>query len=449
MHTNQVPSAIMAMLLLVLFLHAAPPSFTLEYKLDPRFTEIGKDMAAGSFIAMDDGSLLQMDSKDGGTVRISRDDGKTWAPFSKMYDGPGPGKPTQDWETGLALKTKDGVIVWVYRDFKNRSFEWNHKTNDAVASCDVWSIRSLDGGRTWVDRQRMFEGYTGAIINIIQTSDGNIVVPVQRLLHDPGRHAQCTFVSPDNAKHWIRSNIIDLGGSGHHDGCIEGSVVELKDGRLYMIMRTNMDRFWEAFSWDGGITWLQIQPSQIFSTSSPGFITRLHDGRLALIWTNLPQPPRSLTEINLFNITEYTTVPQEPGGASGKTKSMIGPGAMRSAKRHDPPGKEPDIAPLATWPLIPDDQLDAYKKKWPEMRWKTGGGSDYSQRLACWSRNMLSLAFSEDDGKTWGEPIVFERGNMNYCQLWERRPGELWISMAIGPQRVLIRANEAELTKGK
>lgn len=406
------------------------------FRLDSRFTVIGRGMAAGSFVELDDGSLLNLDSKDGGTVRISRDDGKTWAPYSKMYEGPGPGALTQDYETGLAAKTRDGVIVWVYRDYENAKFNWDHATNDAPgARRDVWSIRSLDNGKTWVDRQRIFKGYCGALIDIMETSDGDIVVPVQRFVHDPGRHIQCTYVSTDNGKHWIRSNLIDLGGSGHHDGNFEGTLTELKDGRLYMLMRTNMDRQWEAYSWDGGITWLQIQPSPIASTSSPAFITRLNSGRLALIWTDLPESgkSRSLKELNLITITEY-----------GK---KWGPDPMRLVKRHYPPGEEPDTKPLHALRVI--DVKEA-RVKWPHLdSGRIGAGSDYWLRVASNRRDCLSISFSEDDGRTWADPIVFSKGgNRSYCQLWERRPGELWISIAIGQDRTLVKVREEDLHKG-
>ena len=400
--------------------------------LDSRFAFLGYGMPAGSFVELDNDSLLNLASKDGGTVRISRDDGKTWKPYSKMYEGSGPGALTTDCETGLALKTRDGVIIWVYRDYKNRTpFQWDHPTNDgANLRLDVWSIRSLDGGKTWVDRQRIFKGYCGAMIDIMQTREGNIVVPVQRFVHDPGRHVQCTYVSTDNGKHWIRSNIIDLGGSGHHDGIFEGTVTQLKDGRLYMLMRTNLDRLWEAYSWDGGITWLQIQPSRIPSMSTPAFIARLKSGRLVLIWMELPAKTRSLKELNQIVISEY-----------GR---KWGPDPMRLVKRHYPPGLEPDIKPLHALTLMPDGDAEA---KWSHLDLRKGAGSDYWQRLACNNRGFLSISFSEDDGKTWDKPIVFLRGCRSYCQLWERRPGELWISYAWAQDRTLVKVKEEDLIK--
>ena len=53
----------------------------------------------------------------------------------------------------------------------------------------------------------------------------------------------------------------------------------------------------------------------------------------------------------------------------------------------------------------------------------------------------LSIAFSEDDGKTWTEPVVIARhrdevpqvaGWLSYPTIFERRPGELWIVVRQG-----------------
>ena len=45
-------------------------------------------------------------------------------------------------------------------------------------------------------------------------------------------------------------------------------------------------------------------------------------------------------------------------------------------------------------------------------------------------RANLSLAFSEDDGKTWTKPVVLasqKDGQLSYPYCLERRPGELWV----------------------
>jgi hypothetical protein len=96
-----------------------------------------------------------------------------------------------------------------------------------------------------------------------------------------------TGVSADDGKTWRQGNIIDLGGRGDHDGAIEATVAELSNGRLLMLIRTNLDRFWEAYCDDQGRYWREIRPSRIDASSSPGHLLRLASGRLALVWNRL------------------------------------------------------------------------------------------------------------------------------------------------------------------
>ena len=67
------------------------------------------------------------------------------------------------------------------------------------------------------------------------------------------------------------------------------------------------------------------------------------------------------------------------------------------------------------------------------------------------SRAELSLAFWEDDGKTWSDPVIVAAnyaggGRVSYPYLYERRPGELWITTMQGGLRMKV--NAADLGKG-
>src|SRR5690606_37222783 len=115
---------------------------------------------------------------------------------------------------------------------------------------------------------------------------GLVIFTSMVLLHNPGRHATVTYSSSDDGITWKRSNILDIGGIGHHDGAIEATLEELQDGRSWMLMRTNLDLLWEAFSEDG-VYWRTMQPSQIAAGSAPAMLKRLKSGRLILVWNQL------------------------------------------------------------------------------------------------------------------------------------------------------------------
>ena len=320
-------------------------------------TDYGDTDFPEQMVLLGDDRLLQVNAN---ACRTSADDGITWSAPVPMTDGSEPGVP----QRGAMVRTRNGDIVLTYGDSTTYRWGWNETTNepDPDVRCDVWSIRSPDEGRTWTDRQPIFQGFCGAVTDIIETRAGNLVTPVQHLWRAPARHVQFTCVSTDGGRSWRQSSIIDLGGHGHHDGVCEGTVAELSDGRLLMLLRTNLDRFWEAYSDDGGLSWREIRPSPIDASSAPGYLLGLQSGRLALAWNRLyPQGEDSYSRVAL----------------------------------------------------------------------------PYAERPMSLHREELSLAFSDDDGRSWSEPAVIGRmradrttypyGRLSYPYLCERRPGEVWV----------------------
>ena len=77
---------------------------------------------------------------------------------------------------------------------------------------------------------------------------------------------------------------------------VEPTIVELKDGRLWCLLRTSQDRHYETYSNDGGESWSSLQPSPFWGTLTMKTFHRLPDGRLLFVWTNatpLPERPHS------------------------------------------------------------------------------------------------------------------------------------------------------------
>ncbi len=234
----------------------------------------------GPFVLMPDGALATVDDRG---FSLSYDRGKTWSEPVFVCSGLKPAEPASYY----LLRTKNDVLVLVYLNFDGWRFSWDNEKNEpGDCRLEVWAIRSLDGGKTWVDNQRILGGYNPNFFGLIQTSYGRIVVPLQHLVSDPGRLVVCSFYSDDDGRTWHRSNWIDLGGHGHHDGAFEPTIAELPDGRLLMLIRTGLDRFWQALSEDGKY-WRTIQPSVIDSSSSPGYLLRLKSGRYVLVWNRL------------------------------------------------------------------------------------------------------------------------------------------------------------------
>jgi hypothetical protein len=166
---------------------------------------------------------------------------------------------------------------------------WDRETGNPApgARRDLWATRSGDGGRNWSEPKRLFTRPGYFYQHIILTSRGTVVAPVQYHAKDPGRNVVRVFTSTDGGTSWIQSADLDIGGRGNHDGVLEPTLVELDDGRIWMLMRSNLDQLYQSFSEDEGKTWTHPEPSGISSSSSPGYVTRLQSGRLVLAWNRL------------------------------------------------------------------------------------------------------------------------------------------------------------------
>jgi hypothetical protein len=70
---------------------------------------------------------------------------------------------------------------------------------------------------------------------------------------------------------------------------------------------------------------------------------------------------------------------------------------------------------------------------------KAGGDNQWSGTPTSNNRQELSVAFSDDDGKTWSDAVVvatalpdgkgrYQRGEISYPYVFERVPGEIWLT---------------------
>lgn len=215
-------------------------------------------------------------------VYASRDGGGTWT-LTGPFDPSGTLRPT---DSGAFLRTNRGTLVAAFGNAAERSrWNWDETTHDSPgATLPTYASRSTDDGRTWSKPLKLHAAWTGANRDMIETRDGRIVFTSMQMRHHPGRHTVLTYASEDEGQTWQSSNIIDLGGCGHHGGVTEATLVELRDGSLLKYIRTNWGQFWRALSTDGGRSWHPYGPAGIDASSAPGALLRLADQRIALVW---------------------------------------------------------------------------------------------------------------------------------------------------------------------
>jgi sialidase-1 len=153
---------------------------------------------------------------------------------------------------------------------------------------------SRDEGKTWGEAKACIEPVGYYVMNndrVVRLARGRILLPVA--LHatpaDPEfqSHASImTFYSDDDGKTWSRSAFAMGGGVSAME---EPGVVELKDGRVMLWVRTDAGKQFVSYSKDGGVTWSEFADSNIPSPRSPASIKRIPStGDLLLAWNNNP-----------------------------------------------------------------------------------------------------------------------------------------------------------------
>ncbi len=111
----------------------------------------------------------------------------------------------------------------------------------------------------------------------VQLTGGRIIVPYSVTGDVAGTFvgrerflAGCAY-SDDSGQNWRLSNEI----YSPQRGAMEPKVVELNDGRLWMLLRTDRGVLDQSFSEDGGVTWREAKPSQIVATQAPFVLQRI------------------------------------------------------------------------------------------------------------------------------------------------------------------------------
>jgi hypothetical protein len=145
------------------------------------------------------------------------------------------------------------------------------------------------------------KGYNGSMLSVIQLKSGRIILPVSYLtprvwsnrgkgfdaFTDMGRFSSGVYYSDDSGDSWKQSDIelkVPASQIGA-DGIIEPIALELKDGRVWLLLRTQLGRFFESFSQDGSV-WTKPAPTAILSSDSPPSLTRLENGEIVMLWNN-------------------------------------------------------------------------------------------------------------------------------------------------------------------
>ena len=209
----------------------------------------------------------------------SDDDGKTHSPLQVM------GAP---WSDGTRAYDP---VPWI--DPKGHLWYLYNRSNKTTAEHGIYvricdepdAVTPVFGPEFRID---LGVPYSFRLNKLTVLSTGEWIMPVTYALqplyewfilnHDVQPVLQGVAISHDEGKTWKLHGAVEA-----PPWALECMIVELKDERLWMLVRTNAGHLWESYSADQGVTWSEGQRSQIASPGSRYFIRRLSSGNLLLV----------------------------------------------------------------------------------------------------------------------------------------------------------------------
>ncbi len=261
---------------------------TLHLTLTP--TRENPRNSEGDFLTLNDGRILFVYTHFTGggadhaaahlASRVSTDGGVTWSD----RDLPVPAvKGAQNTMSVSLLRLKSGKVALFYLV--------KHGWDD----CRAYVQESGDDARTWGEARLCMPDKGYFVVNndrVVQLASGRLVIPaawhkpLEGKQFNPRATAVC-FLSDDEGKTWRPGRGVVAPPEKGNSGLQEPAVVELKDGRLKMLSRTDLGSQFRCYSDDGGETWSDAKPTDIRSPLSPASIERIPStGDLLLVWND-------------------------------------------------------------------------------------------------------------------------------------------------------------------
>lgn len=201
----------------------------------------------------------------------SKDNGKTWTPPIFVIDPPD------------EIRAFDPCL---WRDNRDRLWLfWNMSRNWFDGKSGVWCIRTENPDAEnpfWSKPKRIVDG---VIINkptILSTGEYLLCAAIwnrEPFVKEMDKlRFSNVYISTDEGENWNLLGSADIPQRTFD----EHMIVELKDGRLWMLVRTSYG-IGESFSFDRGKTWTKGKPSSILGPDSRFHIRRHKSGNLLLV----------------------------------------------------------------------------------------------------------------------------------------------------------------------
>ncbi len=278
-----------------------------------RSDEVFPRHSEGDLVRLADGKLLAIWSRfknrsDHGESevvgRYSEDDGLSWGKIESFASISEPEHASNSnlMSASLLSLSSGGRIFFSYmgkEETEPEKEDFNRKIRSAVYA------RFSDDGTHFSRPRRISDHDHYYVVNnarVLQLSSGRILLPTAVAL-DPGEELgwikqSCrTFYSDDQGANWKLGGACtltpqDVPGREYRQLTLqEPGLIELKDQRILMVMRTRLNHPYKSLSEDGGESWSKPVPiSEIVAPTSPQTLFRLpRSGDIAMIYNNNPK----------------------------------------------------------------------------------------------------------------------------------------------------------------
>ena len=249
----------------------------------PEFTRKGE----GDVIELTDGRLMLVymefsgsgsdEAKTRFVSQESADRGKTWSGHRVIAEtDPG----DMNVYSPNLIRSSDGGILLI--------FMRQHKTSPTTSTHHVW--KSTDEGLTFKPWSMFGKGTTYNVCNAVikRMKSGRLLLPVT-FTHETGStYGGAVLLSDDDGLTWSEAkNRISL----PMRGVMEPHVEQTGDGRVLMIVRSQLGSIQMSESSDDGLTWTLPKSTGLKSPESCPELTRIPStGDLLIIWNNSYDP---------------------------------------------------------------------------------------------------------------------------------------------------------------
>lgn len=243
----------------------------------PRYSE-------GSILPLADGSLLFANTEfvkstsDFAPARIvarrSRDRGNSWSEPEILQDNVG--RMNVMSATLRPFRSRQGAILGLF-----------YLVKDSGDDLKVYLRTSASEGRSFGEPRLVSDAPGYHVMNndrVTELSDGRLLCPVAWTcdIKKNDHFLSFCYWSDDEGKSWATgTSRVDL----PKRGAMEPEVLELNDGRVLMIVRSQLGEIYASLSNDRGESWSAGKPWAVRSPESPATLRRIPaTGDLLLVW---------------------------------------------------------------------------------------------------------------------------------------------------------------------